>query len=264
MKNRLIACEQAIVKHKRVAIQRKIDMQQTQNVVEELQDALDNDRVEEGRLEALKEQLEDTKEDKSTHESSYGESVVAKDKNNESLRKTRDEMASMDTQIKEAEAKVLKAESKATRCANQRQAALRDMNTAFENVNASKEERDTFTGEREEHVRVVENFTIEANDFCPRVPVEHGETGDSIDRKLVKLNKDLKEAEKRYAPIHSCHTAADSWTRVGGTRAELTIAAANAAEALDQAETEVKSIEELAQVRIGNLIKAFASLLINF
>lgn len=59
-------------------------------------------------------------------------------------------------------------------------------------------------------------------------------------------------------------TAADPWTRVGGTRAELTIAAANAAEALDQAETEVKSIEELAQVRTGNLIEAFASLLINF
>ncbi|KAL2056405.1 hypothetical protein ABVK25_003428 [Lepraria finkii] len=232
MQKRLIACEQAIVKHKRIAIQRKIEMQQTQNVVEELQDALDNDRVEEGRLEALKEQLEDAKEDKITHESSYGESVVAKDKNNESLRKTRDEMASMDTQIEEAESKVLKAESKATRCANQRQAALRDMNTAFENVNASKEERETITEEREEHLGVVENFINQANEFCPRVPVEHGETGDSIDRKLAKLNKDLKEAEKR----------------VGGTRAELTIAAANAAEALDHAETEVKSIEELAQL----------------
>ena len=264
MQKRLIACEQAIVKHKRIAIQRKIEMQQTQNVVEELQDALDNDRVEEGRLEALKEQLEDAKEDKITHESSYGESVVAKDKNNESLRKTRDEMASMDTQIKEAESKVLKAESKATRCANQRQAALRDMNTAFENVNASKEERETITEEREEHLGVVENFINQANEFCPRVPVEHGETGDSIDRKLAKLNKDLKEAEKRYAPIDSRHTAADPWTRVGGTRAELTIAAANAAEALDHAETEVKSIEELAQVRIGNLIEAFASLLIKF
>ena len=226
-------------------------MQQTQDVVDELQDALDNDRVEEGRLEALKEQLEDAKEDKSTYESSYGESVVAKDKNNESLKNTRDEMASMDTQIKEAEAKIFKAESKATKCGNQRQAALRDMNAAFENLNAAKEERGTYAVESEQHVKIVEDFTKQASEFCQRVPVDHGETGDSIERKTAKLEKDLKEAEKRYVPIDSRHMNANPWNRVGGSRAQLTIAAAKATEALDHAETEVRSIEELSQVRSG-------------
>ncbi|KAL2039575.1 hypothetical protein N7G274_007847 [Stereocaulon virgatum] len=232
MQRRLTRCQQALTKHRNILVQWKIEMQQTQDVVDELQDALDNDRVEEGRLEALKEQLEDAKEDKSTYEASYGESVVAKDKNNESLMNTRDKMASMDAQIKEAEAKIFKAESKATRCANQRQAALRDMNAAFENVNAAKEERGTYTVEREQHVKIVEDFTKQASDFCQRVPVDHGETGDSIERKTAKLEKDLKEAEKR----------------VGGSRAQLTVAAAKATEALDHAETEVRSIEELSQL----------------
>ena len=252
---RLSSCEQAIIKHKKVGMQRKIEMQQAQTVVEELQDALDNDRVEEGRLEALKEQLEDAKEDKRTHESSYGESVVAKDKNNESLRTNRDEMATKDAQIKEAEAKVLKAESKAAKCANQRQAELRDMNTAFESVQAANAESDKIAREHEQQVAYVDDFTKQANECCPRVPVEQGETGDSIERKLAKLEKDLTEADKRYALIDhlNTHDPSNAGNRVGGNRAELTLAAAKAVEALEQAEAEVKSIEELTQVRMRTL-----------
>ena len=197
-RNHLRSCEQAIAKQKKEAMRLKIDVQQAETKVEELQDALEEDSVEEGRLESLKQQLEDAREEKIGHEGSYEESVMAKDKNRESLENARNEMARIDAQLKEAEAKVLKAESKLTRCVNQRSSALTEMNTAYESVQAANEELETIKEEREEMARGVEDFTMKANEICPRVPVEHGETYDSLARKTSKLKKDLNIAERRY------------------------------------------------------------------
>ena len=198
-RNHLRSCEQAIAKQKKEVVRLKIVVQQAERMVDELQDALEEDSVEEGRLESLKQQLEDAREEKIGHEASYEESVMAKDKNRESLENARSEMAKIDAQLKEAEARVLKAESKLTRCVNQRSTALTEMNTAYESVRAAKEELEIIKEEREEKVRGVEDFTMQANEICPRVPVEHGETYDSLLRKKSKLQKDLNNAERRYA-----------------------------------------------------------------
>lgn len=193
----LTRCEQAIVKNKRDAQHLKIEMQQAENIVDELQDALDQDAVEEGRLDVLKNQLTEANEEKSTHEASYEESIIAKDKNNELLKTSREKMASMDVIIEDAKAKVLKAESRTAKCLSQRSSALRDKNAAFDSVESEKLEREQYERERDEESQRVDEFTRKANDFCPRVSVDEGETGDSIDLKLDKLNKDLKDAEKR-------------------------------------------------------------------
>ena len=193
----LTRCEQAIVKNKRDAQHLKIEMQQAENIVDELQDALDQDAVEEGRLDVLKDQLAEANEEKSTHEASYGESIIAKDKNNELLRTSRERMAGKDVGIEEAKAKLLKAEARATKAANQRSSTLRDKNAAFDSVESEKLEREQYERERDEEAERVDEFTRKANLFCPRVPVDEGETGKSIDLKLQKLSKDLEDAEKR-------------------------------------------------------------------
>ena len=175
----------------------KMELQQAENTVDELQDALDQDAVEEGRLDFLKGQLTEAKEEKGTHENSYGESVIAKDKNNELLRVSRENMASKDVIIEDANAKVLKAETRAAKCASQRSSALSDKNAAFDSVEAGKLEREQYKRERDEESQRVGEFTQKASRFCPRVPVDEGETGNSIDLKLEKLNKDLKDADKK-------------------------------------------------------------------
>lgn len=172
-------------------------MQQAENIVDELQDALDQDAVEEGRLDVLKDQLTEAKEEKCTHEASYGESVIAKDKSNELLRTSREQMASKDAYIEEAKAKVRKAESKTERCASKRSSALRDKNAAFDSLESEKLEREQYEREREEESQRVDEFTRKANEICPRLAVDKGETCDSIDLKLDKFNKDLKDAEKQ-------------------------------------------------------------------
>ena len=193
----LTRCDEAIDGHKQETKRCRLVMQQADSLVDELQDALDADAIEEGRLEALKLQLAEAQEEVTTHESSYGECIVAKDKNNVLVRTTRDEMAALDKRIEEAEAKVRKAESKATKCANQRSAALRDKNAAFDAVAETKGLKERCEKDRNEQATVVETFTIQATEFCPRVPVDEGETEESIERKYGKLEKDLAAAEKR-------------------------------------------------------------------
>ena len=174
-----------------------MEMQQAGQLTDELQDALDLDAVEEGRLDELKGQLSEARGEKRTHEASYEESVIAKDKNNELLSASREQMASKDIIIEDAKAKVFKAEGRVTKCANQRLSALRYKNSALEAVESTKLEREQYERERDEGSQYVEEFTRKANEFCPRVPVDEGETAESIDLKLEKLNKDLKDAEKR-------------------------------------------------------------------
>ena len=198
-RNHLKSCEQAIARHKKDVMRLKIEVQKAETKVDELQDALEEDSVEEGRLESLKQELEDAREEKIGHEASYEESVNAKDRNKESLDNAKDELAKIDAQLKEAEAKVLKSESKLTRCVNQRSSALTEMNAAYESVQAAKEDLESIKEERNQCVRTVEDFTSQANVICPRVPIEHGETYDSLNLKLEKLKKDLNAAQRRYA-----------------------------------------------------------------
>ena len=186
------------MQHRQETRRLRISLQQADSLVDELQDALDADAIEEGRLEALKQQLAEAQEDVTTHENSYGESVIAKDKNHDSVRSTRNEMAVIDEQIKDDDAKVAKAESRATRCANQRSATLRDKNFAFEALEDAKKAKEQCEKEHNGQATIVENFIKQATEHCPRVLVDEGETGDSIERKYEKLQKDLAVAEKRW------------------------------------------------------------------
>jgi len=193
----LVQCEQAIGKHQQTLDNKQMDMQQAETLVEELRDALDRDAIEEGRLDQLKEQLKEAEEEKSTHEGTYEEAVIAKDKVNESTKATRAQMAQLDKEIKEAEAKVLKAEHKAAQRANERMAALRDKNAAIEAVDKAVIEKDTLKGERDRQAAIVEDFNTQAQEVCARVPIEQGQTEDSLNRLYNKIKKDLKNAEKR-------------------------------------------------------------------
>lgn len=200
--NSLVRCEQEIVRHGQNTEEKRIEMQQAQSMVEELQDALDQDAIEEGRLEALKDQLKEAMEEKTTHEGSYGEAVIAKDKVYESVRATRDQLADIDKQIQEAEAKVMKAENRAMQRATQRSSALREKSSAIEALEAEKQKMANLEKDHALQVAVVEDFTKQANGISPRVPIDEGETGNSIDNKLEKLKKDLSNADRRCVKVN--------------------------------------------------------------
>ena len=113
------------------------------------------------------------------------------------MRISRDEMLALDQQIAEANAKMKKAENKALKASTIRSNALQSKNAAIDSVQALQEGRKRIMGWRKEKLLQVADFTTQASDICPRVSVDPGETGESLDRKLDKLHGDLKKYEEK-------------------------------------------------------------------
>jgi len=234
----LTQCSQVIEAHKRQQKGLIAAVQNAETTVEELQDALDRDAIEEGRLDALKAYLKEAEEEKTTHEGSYEESINAIDKAAEAMRFSREQMSELDAKIAEGEAKVLKADSKATGLENQRLAALQAKNKALETVEEEQRRKRSKEHEREEKTETVKSFIEQANAVCARLTVDPGETGETIDNKLNKLFADLKKYEDR----------------IGGNKQQIVENAAVAAAAYHQAKKQVEDVEQLAQVRLNKVL----------
>lgn len=190
-------CEQAIVRHQRDRNQIRIRSQQAQTEFEELQDLLEQNQVEEGKLDSLQNQLKEAEDEESTYAGSYQDFVTEKDKIYENVKQTRAQMAEMDKSIEEAQNGVRRAEIKAAELADKRETALRDKNTAHEQVTRMKLRQAQHEQARDEEIERTEDYLRQANEICARVAVDEGETGESLEVKIHKLEKDLENAERR-------------------------------------------------------------------
>ena len=172
-------------------------MQQAEDIVEKLQDALDSDAIEEGRLDALKEHLAEAEEEKAAYVGSFEESVIACDKAKELLRVKKEEMSEIDHRIEGATTKLKKVEARAAKAEGQRGMALQQKNAAIKFSEKAKDVLADTEAERDEKARVVTHFIEQASLVCARVSVDVGETGSSIEKKLAKLEADVKRFENQ-------------------------------------------------------------------
>ncbi|KAL8721353.1 MAG: hypothetical protein Q9225_001965 [Loekoesia sp. 1 TL-2023] len=234
----LTNCEQAITRHKRDSRELRVEVQRFEAEIEDLQDTLEKDAVEEGKLEALKEGLAEAKEELATHQASFGDSVITVDKARESLKKLRELMKVIDDEIAEIQAKIQKAEAKRFKSSERREAALREKNLAFAEIEKIKHAQESTQKAREDIAETVHIWTGEAGRVCPRVPVDTGETYESLEKKMEKLQADLKRAE----------------SQLGGTRQELAEKASQKVRAFRQAKGQVTGVERLAQLLKSALV----------
>ena len=190
-------CSQAIERHGREVKALRIAMQKAEDVVEQLQDALDRDAIEEGRLDALKDQLKEAEEERATHAGSYEDSVIASDNAKETLGLKREELSTIDLRIQEAMTKLEKAKSRSEKIAEQRRKAMKQKDAAIEEVSKAKKLHAEHEKDRVDKIAVVADFTEQASKICSRVPVDPGETASSIDKKLAKLEKDVERFEEQ-------------------------------------------------------------------
>ncbi|KAL9595447.1 MAG: hypothetical protein Q9219_006438 [cf. Caloplaca sp. 3 TL-2023] len=229
--NNLKHSEQAITRHKRDFQELRIEVRALEAAVAELQDTLDKGAGEEGKLEALKGGLSESKDELATYEASFGDSVIAVDKGRDSMRIARERMKAIDDEMAEVEAKIHKAESERTKMSERRAAALREKNSAFAEIEQIKKAQEKKRTARADIAETVDIWSGEAGKVCPRVEVDRGETYDSLEKKMEKLQADLKRAE----------------SQLGGTRQELAQRAAHKVRAFRQAREQVTGVERLAQ-----------------
>lgn len=195
-------CEQAIVRHQRAVRELKIALQRAETIVEELQDALDQDAVEEGRLDVLKSGLKEAESDKTVEANSYEEAVIGRDKLSELMKIKVEQLQGIDARMAEAEVKVRKAESKALRLSNQRQSALQEKNSTIQLLEDAKDRKKTIEEARQENAGRVASFIEQASQFCARVPIDPGETAKSLDSKLRKFTADIERYEAKSVGVN--------------------------------------------------------------
>lgn len=191
------ACDQAISSHRKETSNLRVVVQRAEGIVDKLQDALDNDAVEEGRLEALKTQLLEAQNEVTNHEGSYEDSVVALDKVREAMRVSRSQMKVLDDRVLEAEVKIRMAESEAAKISDKREAALKNKNAAVDAAKKAVLYKTLLEPQRKAQFETLTQFLREANAICRRVPVDPGETSETLEKKQEKLHGDLVRYEAR-------------------------------------------------------------------
>lgn len=204
--------QQAINQQKRAHSQYNVQLQRAEEVVEHLEDELRSNNLEDGRLEVFKADLREAEEEFRIHGGSYGEAHLAKDKQNEICSGLKAVLEAVKTRIRTHEAKIQKTESKARRIQQVRQIALQEKNIAIDAVNEAKLVKETAQQKYDRQAGVVASFIEQATKVCPRVPVDPGETMQSLDAKLSKLSSALKTYSQKLGgtdvEIHeACETA---------------------------------------------------------
>lgn len=194
-KGNVRTCDQDIGNHRKETGNLRVIVQRAESIVDKLQDALDNDAVEEGRLEALKTQLLEAQNEVTNHEGSYEDSVVALDKVRESMRVSRIQMKAVDDRVLEAEVKIRIAESEATKLSDKGETALKKKNAAVDAAKKAVINKAVLEPQRKAQFETLTQFLEEANAICQRVPVDPGETSETLEKKQEKLHDDLVRYE---------------------------------------------------------------------
>ncbi|KAI4098483.1 MAG: hypothetical protein L6R37_006470 [Teloschistes peruensis] len=230
--------EQAITRHRREAGNLRVEVQRLTNEMDGLQEAIDRDSVEEGGLEVLKKGLDDAKIQRASYEAQYGDSVVAMDKAREPLGAIKEQMKVIENDIANTHTRIKKAETKCFGKLGERDVALREKNIAVDEHRRAREAKIAAQEARADHAETVAVYTGQASEICARVAVDQGETCASLEKKLEKLQADLKRWE----------------TQLGGTREEIAEAAARKVQAFQRARAQVADVEKLAQLLKTTLV----------
>ena len=98
----------------------------------------------------------------------------------------------------EIETKISKATKRVNKLAEKRHNALLEKNQSFELIKDAELDKEGLVEQRNGQKARIENFAEQARAISERVPVDPGETANSLDKKLAKLDSDMKAYEQQY------------------------------------------------------------------
>ncbi|KAJ9359506.1 DNA repair protein [Paecilomyces variotii] len=231
-RSHLESCKQALVRHERKEKDLQIAIQRLEDQVEELRDDLEREAVDAPRLDVLKGELEEAEEEKQLNEGSYADSVKAMDAIMDKLKKTRREINAKDAEIASLEEQLRIAQSEEAKVQDKRRRALGDKNAAIGRVEDAKQDKARIQHKREQIEARIIDYNEKASMVSPRVPVDEGETPNSLDEKLDRLYKDLQRFNDQ----------------MGASREEIAAEAMKANNAYDQAKRQVTEFRTLADI----------------
>ncbi|TIA56811.1 DNA repair protein [Aureobasidium pullulans] len=203
----LTRAKQAKNRHDRDAKEIRLQRQQLEDRIEQLQAELDADAVNNtSALDELHAQYSEAEQNLQAANDTMEDSVNALDKLGDDNRDVKHQLDAANKQVEEAKAQLTKAEKRLEDKTASREYALRQKNQALEFVDMAQQEKESLEVSRVEQERLInEDYLPGATNVSRRIPVEPGNTVEVLDRKLEKLEQE----HKRYQ---------DS---IGGSREEI-------------------------------------------
>jgi chromosome segregation ATPase len=166
--------------------------------VSQLQDKLEEATPQSGVLERLETQLKEAKAAKELLNNSWMDSVTQLDELNGLNRYLKEQMDSWDDNIAAIKKKVSKADKEAQTLDVKRQDLVLNKNQAVADKRAAESDKEGLEKQCEVEKEKLRHHTESALEFFERIPVDRGETYDSLEAKYTKLMRDLQDAQRRY------------------------------------------------------------------
>jgi chromosome segregation ATPase len=222
-------CEQAVIQHKRDTQAFKLAMQRADDKVEALRAELDSFEVEDGRVDGLREELEEAQNEVAICEESYGNLGLEKLELNKNALKKKQELTATVDRLQEFDVQLTKAKDKVRNREQARRHILTEKNNAFDEIvplNAAKAKAEE---KRDREAITVKDWTRQAEQVCARVPLEPGDTLERLDARLTAIEKSMKEYQRAQ----------------GGTDEEINHAAVKSKEIWQTAVAHRREMDEL-------------------
>jgi phenylalanyl-tRNA synthetase alpha subunit len=158
--------------------------------VQDLKDALEKDTPQTGLLEQFEQNLKDAQDTKQMNENQYGDSINEKDKLGRDARPLKDRLNTIGGELADIDHRIKKAEARLEKAINKREEEIRKANLSHEQVEMGEHIKARLEKQRDDQISTVNSFTEQAEQVSRRIPIDAGETGDSIEAKLAKLVRD--------------------------------------------------------------------------
>lgn len=224
-------CNQAIVRHERRTKDLRVEFQRAEEREDQLKDELEQGNPQDGRVDNLREQLEEAKGELELATKQYEDAVIAKENLIADAEGLRSDLSKIEGDAAVLSTKMQAANKKLENQVAQRRRALLQKNEAFQDV-ADEQEKVGATARRGAEQRdLVADFERQASEICLRVEVPPNETMDTLERKMEKFERDIKRFEQQ----------------TGGTREQIAAEAHAANERYTTAKSQLDSMERLAQ-----------------
>lgn len=229
----LIKAGQALELHKRQVRQLKADVQRAEDRVEAKQTEIDSNKPQTGRLDELKSQLAEARQDVDSAKGSLEDSIMAKavlDQTGKDLKAALDE-AQQELDI--LNGRILKEEERLQKCEDKRRDALYAKNAKVDDVTKATEHLGRLQGKVASQETNLETFLEGANGVCPRIQVEEGVTVEQLGERLEKFEEQYRREEQQ----------------AGGSMEELVAAHRKAQKEYEDKKKALKSQKATATVR---------------
>jgi chromosome segregation ATPase len=163
--------------------------------VSRLEDDLQAETPQTGTLEALQRDLEEQQEAHRLHSETYQDSIIAKDQAGAEQKQLLQQMNEMDIELKDLEARIAKANERVTKLNEVRIQAVMAKNECYASIEDAKRTLEHIQAERNEQADIVKDHTEKASEVSLRVPVDSGETTESLDKRLMAMRREIERNE---------------------------------------------------------------------